>query len=230
MDRIKQEPDYILKSLSPVRKAIANRVCWSFKNIPQFDLHMDVDASAFVQAKEAILVKAEDIIPSYNDMFIFCACRALEKFPELNAHFTDEGIKEFKEVNIGFAVATPEGVLVPVIRCANAMNLQEIAKSSSELIKLAKNGRLRSSLQTHATFTISSLGAFGIDSFNAIINPPQVAILAVGSIIKKPGIRDNKLLLIDTLHLTLTVDHRAIDGDLAANFLVELSNKILNFC
>jgi len=228
MVQVNHEPDYVLKSLSPVRKAIAERVCWSFQNIPQFDLHMDADASALVRAREVILAKAGDVIPSYNDMLIFCTCRALEKFPELNAHFTDEGIKEFKEVNMGFAVATPAGVLVPVIRCASAKSLQEIAKSSTELAKLAKNNRLRSSFQTHATFTISSLGAFGIDSFNAIINPPQVGILAVGSLIKKPSIKDNELLLIEMMHLTLTVDHRAIDGALAAKFLVELSNKILN--
>ena len=179
---------------------------------------MDVDASVLVRTREVSKTNGGDIVPSYNDMLIFCVGRTLENHPEMNAHFTDEGIKVFKEIKVGFAADTPAGILVPVIRRVNAKSLPEIIKESTALIKLAKNGLLRLSLQMHGTFTVSSLGGYGIDSFNAIISPPLVAALAVRAIRKKPCIKDGKILPVGTLHLTLTADHRGIDGATAANF------------
>jgi pyruvate dehydrogenase E2 component (dihydrolipoamide acetyltransferase) len=223
---IEGEPEFILRHLSPVRKAITERVSRSFHSIPQFDLHMDVDASAIVQARVILKDSGAEIIPTYNDLLIFCTARALATHPELNAHFTSEGIKLYKEINIGFAIGISAGVFLPVIRRASAKSMQEIAREAAALIDSAKNNKLRSSLQMHGTFTISSLGGYGVDSFNAIINPPQVAALAAGTIMKKPWCKDNKILAVDTLHLTLTVDHRAIDGAYAANFMAELRKKI----
>ncbi len=226
---LEKEPEFTLQPLSPVRKAIAERVSRSFQDIPQFDLHLDVDASALVRARTSFKNEGGDIVPSYNDVLIFCVSKVLESHPEMNAHFTDAGIKVFKEINVGFAANTPVGVLLPVIRRANTKSIHEIAKESIELIELAKNNRLRSSFQIHGTFTLSSLGGYGIDSFNAIISPPQVAALAVGAIGKKPRVRNGEIHPADSLHLTLTVDHRVIDGAYAAKFLAELSNRINNY-
>jgi len=223
------EPEFTLKPLSLVRKTIADRVLQSFHDIPQFDLHLDVDASALVSTKCFYINKRKEVIPTYNDMLIFCVSRVLVNHPELNAHFTAEGIKEFKEINIGFAAATTDGVFLPVIRRANTKSLKEIAKSSADLVRLARNNQLRASRQMYGTFTLSSLGGYGIDSFNAIINPPQVAILAVGAIVKKPCIKDKKIFPADILHLTLTVDHRVVDGAHAASFLFELGREIHDF-
>jgi pyruvate dehydrogenase E2 component (dihydrolipoamide acetyltransferase) len=226
---IEKEPEFALKPLSPVRKAIAERVSRSFQTIPQFDLHLEVDASAFVGARAALRAEGGEVVPGYNDMLISCLSKTLESHPDLNAHFGDDGIKIFKEINIGFAVATSGGVVLPVIRRANSRSLREIAQESAKLIDLATRNLLRSSLQLHGTFTLSSLGKYGVDSFNAIISPPQVAVLATGAIRKKLCVRDEGIFPFETLHLTLTVDHRAIDGAEAADFLSELGSKIRNF-
>jgi pyruvate dehydrogenase E2 component (dihydrolipoamide acetyltransferase) len=226
---IEKEPEFALKPLSPVRKAIVERVSRSFQTIPQFDLHLEVDASAFVGARAALRAEGGEVVPGYNDMLISCLSKTLENHPDLNAHFEDDAIKIFKEINIGFAVATSGGVVLPVIRRANTRSLREIAQESAKLIDLARRNLLRSSLQLHGTFTLSSLGQHGIDSFNAIISPPQVAVLATGAIRKKLCIRDDGIFPLETLHLTLTVDHRAIDGAEAATFLVEVGANISNF-
>ncbi|MGB7295392.1 MAG: 2-oxo acid dehydrogenase subunit E2 [Candidatus Aminicenantales bacterium] len=212
-----------------MRKALADSVSRSFHNIPQFDIHMDVNASMIVRERTAHKNKKGKGAPSYNDMIILCAGKALAGHPETNAHITNERIKLFKEINIGFAVAAPDGVFLPVIRRANTRNLHEIAEQSAELIKAARNSRLRSYLQMLETLTVSSLGESGIDSFNAIINPPQVAALAVGTVIKKSWCMEDKILSLPTHHLTLTVDHPVIDGACAAEFLFDLSKTMGDF-
>ncbi|MEA2062697.1 MAG: dihydrolipoamide acetyltransferase family protein [Gemmatimonadota bacterium] len=223
------EPEFTLKALSPIRKAIAKRVSYSLREIPQFDLHLEIDASALKAARTGFLTGGGDIVPGYNDMIICCCAKVLEKHPALNAHFTGEGIREFHEVNIGFAVATGQGVFLPVIRKAETKSILEIAGETAEMSKLARKVKLRASAQMHGTFTVSSLGGFGIDSFNAVISPPQVAILAVGAVIEKPRVRLGKITPAPVLHLTLTVDHRAVDGAGAAGFLKELKQVLENF-
>lgn len=229
MSPIEPGPEFLLKPLTPVRKAIAERVSLSFRTIPQFDVHLEVDASAFAGARAALKAKGGEAVPGYNDMLIACLGKTLEGHPDLNAHFGEDGIRLFQEINIGFAVATPAGVLLPVIRRANTKGLREIARETAGLIDLAGRNLLRSSLQLHGTFTLSSLGRYGIDAFNAVISPPQVAILAAGSVRPKPFAQGDKIVSRETLHLTLTVDHRAVDGAQAASFLAELGAAISEF-
>jgi len=219
-------PEFNLVPLSPIRKAVAERVTASFRDVPQFDVQAEIDATALVSLRASLKEKGGDVVPGYNDMLIYALSRVLEKHQRLNAHFTSEGIKEFKEINVSFAVAAPDCVLLPVIRRTNQKSLKEIARESQEMTEQAKAMKLRASLQQHGTFTLSSLGGFGIDAFNAIISPPQVAILASGAILKKPRVKDGAVLAVDSMVLTLTVDHRAVDGAVAAAFLRDLKNYL----
>ncbi|HUU29930.1 MAG TPA: 2-oxo acid dehydrogenase subunit E2 [archaeon] len=219
----------MLKPITPIRKAIAKMVSDSFRDIPQFDLHVEVDASSLVAARERFKAEGGDSLPGYNDMIIHTCAGILRKHEALNAHYTGEGIKIFSEVNIGFAVAAPGGVLLPVIRKADTKSIKEIAQETARMSKLAREMKLRASSQMHGTFTVSSLGGFGIDSFNAVISPPQVAILAAGVIIDKPAVRKGKITAAPVLHLTLTVDHRAVDGAQGAAFLADLKGALESF-
>lgn len=223
------EPEFTLAPLSVMRKAIAKRVGDSMREAPQFHLHAEADAGAFVAARRRFKEVLGEKAAGYNDMLIFCAGRTLVNHPGLNAHWSEEGIRIFKEVNIGFAVSVADGVLIPVIRQADQRTLQAIADEASERANLARTGKLRASFQMFGTFSISSLGSLPIDSFNAIISPPQVAILAAGAIMKKPVVRDNALVAGEVLHLTLTVDHRAVDGAMAAAFLADLKKAVETF-
>jgi pyruvate dehydrogenase E2 component (dihydrolipoamide acetyltransferase) len=229
MSEATREPESVLKPLTPVRKAIGERVTSSFRDVPQFDLHAEADATAFVNLRQKLKAQCGDEAPGFNDMLILCIARCLRKYPALNAHFCDGAIQEFSEINVGFAVATEMGVLLPVVREADRKGLSEIAALTRERFALAKQKKLRASFQMHGTFTLSSLGAIKIDSFNAIISPPQVAILAAGAIIKKPWVAGGTVAVRDVIHLTLTVDHRAVDGADAAPFLAELRTRVETF-
>jgi pyruvate dehydrogenase E2 component (dihydrolipoamide acetyltransferase) len=223
------EPEFILKPLSPIRKAIAKRVSDSFRDVPQFDVHVEVDASAMKTIRQQYKDQGADPVPGFNDMLIQNCAGLLQKHKNLNCHYTVDGIKEFSEINISFAAATPQGVLMPVVRRANQKPLTEIAKETRELSDLARNMKLRASLQMHGTFAISSLGGFGIDGFNAIIGPPQVAILAAGAIIQKPKVKAEKIEIVPVIELCLTVDHRAVDGAESAGFLKDLRIKLESY-
>lgn len=223
------EPEFTLAPLSPMRKAIARRVSDSMREIPQFHLHAEADAAALLSARRRFKESLGDKAPGYNDMIIHCVSRTLPGHPGLNAHFSEVGIKLFKEVNVGFAVSVEGGVLIPVIRQADQKSLRTIADEARERADLARAGKLRASWQMAGTFSISSLGALSIEAFNAIISPPQVAILATGAIVKKPILKDGILVAGETLHLTLTVDHRAVDGAAAAAFLSDLRGLLENF-
>ena len=225
----KSEPEYTLKQISPVRKSIIAKVSESFRDIPQFDLHTEINAASIKSAREQYKSSSENRAPGYNDILIYCTAKALRNHPYLNAHFTQDGIKEFSEVNVAFAVATEMGVLMPVVRNADRKNVDVISSETAEMSKLAQACRLRASLQFHGTFSVSSLGSYGIDSFNAIINPPQVAILAAGAIQMKPVCINGEITAAPMIHLTLTVDHRAVDGDMAARFMAELKDLVENF-
>ncbi|MEA1995998.1 MAG: 2-oxo acid dehydrogenase subunit E2, partial [Gemmatimonadota bacterium] len=221
--------EFELKPLTPIRRAIAARVTESFHDIPQFDLHLEADASALKAVRARYKAAGDPVVPGYNDMVMFTCSRVLERHRGLNAHYTVEGIKVFSEVNVGFAVATGQGVLLPVIRRAGVLGLEEISARAAGMSELAREMKLRASLQMHATFTVSSLGGFGIDSFNAVLSPPQVAILATGAVIEKPVARDGRLATAPVMHLTLTVDHRAVDGAEAAAFLTDLKQALEKF-
>ncbi|MBN2289606.1 MAG: 2-oxo acid dehydrogenase subunit E2 [Candidatus Glassbacteria bacterium] len=229
MSSRRQEPEFVLRPLTPVRKAVAERVSVSCRSIPQFDLHLEAEAVALKTAREAYKAAGKARVPGYNDMIIYCCARMLEKHRALNAHYTAEGIREFAGVNIGFAVATDQGVLLPVIREAETKSLAEITGEAAELSALARRLKLRASFQMHGTFTVSSLGSLGVEAFNAVISPPQVAVLAAGAVIEKPRVKAGSVIPVPVLHLTLTVDHRAVDGADAAAALADLKEALENF-
>jgi len=221
------KPEFDDIPMSAVRKAIAERVLTSLREMPVFHLHRLVDATALVAAREQAKTEvAREELPTYNDFLIRIVARALRSHPRLNAWFEVDTIRIARHVNVGFAVAAEEGVLLPVVFEADTKPLRQIAEETREMVSLAREGKLRASLQQGATFTISNIGPVGIDAFNAIISPPQVAILAVGSMTRRPAVVGEHVEALPAMNLTLTVDHRAIDGADGAQFLAEVASGI----
>ncbi len=228
MERKPYEVDYEEQPLSPVRRAIAQRVTESMRQIPSFSMHAEVDASALVAAREQAKAAADEEhpAPTYNDYLIKIVALALREHPRLNAHFVDGAVRLCRQINISVAAATAQGVLMPTVLNADQKSLAEISAEMREMLDLARRGKLRASLQLGGTFSLSNIGPGACDSFNAIISPPQVAILAVGALAPRPFVVDGRLEVRPTLRLTLTVDHRAIDGADGAPFLAELKERI----
>jgi len=224
-------PEFEITELSPVRLAIAAKVTQSMREIPQFSIRTTVDASRLVEARSRMKQETPEgaAVPTFNDFFLFAAARALAEHPTLNAWLEGNLLKIAKNMNVAFAADTKQGVLLPCVRDADKKSLQEIAAEARELTELCRAGKIRASQQMGATFTISNLGACGIDDFNAIISPPQVAILAIGSIKLRPHPIGGKLEPRDTVTLTLTLDHRAVDGVQGAAFLSSLANLLENW-
>jgi len=216
---------------SAIRKAIAARVSQSCREIPQFDLHTELDATALVDTRNFYKTETAETEhkPGYNDFLLHVCSRTLLKHRALNAHYSENGIRLFQDANIGFAVASDKGVLMPVIHKAQKKDLMQISCENGRLVALAQKARLRAGAQMHGTFSISSLGGYGIASFNAVISPPQVAILAAGAIDRRPWIDEGTVVVRPTLRLTLTVDHRVVDGAQAASFLMDLKTMLENY-
>lgn len=220
------EVPYTEVELTPTRKAIADRVSQSKREIPEFLLHSHVDAEPVMELREALKKRFGAPAPSLNDIIVKLCGSVLPRHPTLNAAFVDGKIRLYQEYNVGFAVATEAGVLVPVVRNANLKDLVTIAAETREMIDLARRGRLRASLQQGGTFSISNIGPGSVDAFNAIISPPQTAILAIGTLAPRPYVVGGELTVRRTLNFTLTVDHRAIDGADGAAFLGSLAGAM----
>lgn len=220
------KPEFEDIPLTPTRKAIAERVLQSAREMPVFHIHAEVDATAVLAARAAAKNELGPLAPSYNDFILKAVAITLRRHPRLNAWFENDVIRVAKQVNLAFAAATPEGVLLPTVFEADRKTIDEIAAESREMIAMARAGRLRASLQAGATFTVSNIGPVGIDAFNAIISPPQVAILAIGSVLEKPAVVDGSLGVRSVASFTLTVDHRAIDGADGAAFLADVKKAL----
>jgi pyruvate dehydrogenase E2 component (dihydrolipoamide acetyltransferase) len=160
-----------------------------------------------------------DVKPTVNDVLTRLVASALMRHRPVNAQFVEGEIRRYPTANVGIAVATPSGLVVPVVRDAQARSVQEIAAVRADLVGRARDGKLQLQDLEEGTFTISNLGMYGIDQFVAVLNPPQVAILAVGSIEDRPIVVDGDLVVAPALTMTLTCDHRAIDGSEGAEFL-----------
>jgi pyruvate dehydrogenase E2 component (dihydrolipoamide acetyltransferase) len=205
--------------LSGLRKAIAARMTGSLQHAAQFTLHLEVDVT------EALMQRRSGSGDYGTADLILRACAlALGKHPRLNAWITGEEITEFADVNIGFAVPLPDGLIVPVLRNASAKDLSMLAKERAILTERARAGFLTHEDVEAATFTVSVLGL--VDGFTPIINPPQVAVLGAGRVMEKPLARNKTIELRSTLMLSLTVDHRAVDGEPAARFLREVGRLL----
>lgn len=227
----RKRPDDIefeLAEHTPIRRAIGDRTLQSVNEIPQFRVQKQVIADGLLAFRTQLKEAGSGRVPSHNDILIKLVALTLRDFPRLNAWWDPAGLKLLKEINVGFAVATEQGVLLPTVRAADAKSLEEIAAETSEMIELARVGRLRASLQMGAGFTISNIGPVGIDVFDAIISPPQTGILAIGSIMPSPIVVDGEVVVRNTMWLSLTIDHRSVDGSDGARFVAALGQSIEN--
>jgi pyruvate dehydrogenase E2 component (dihydrolipoamide acetyltransferase) len=207
-----------LQPLSLMRKTIARRLVESKTQIPHFYLTAEADMEAAMAFREQVK-EVHGAKLSVNDLIIKAAALALRRIPECNAAWTDEGIVHHSRVDIGMAVAVQDGLLTPVIRSADLKTLGQIAAEAQELAKRARDRKLKPDEMSGSTFSISNLGMMGIREFSAIINPPEAAILAVGAVRKEPVVRNDQVVIGQRMSLTLSCDHRVIDGALGARLL-----------
>jgi len=210
-------PEDRLVKLSGMRRIIAERMRDSLDSAAQAVHRVDVDMSEAVRLRTSL--KAAEIPVSFNDLILKTVARALRSHPRMNSRFTDEGILEVGEVNVGMAVAVDEGLLVPVIRNADQLNLGGIRSESRRLAEAARSNRLAPEELQGGTFSVSNLGMYELDSFTAIINSPESGILAVGAVKEKAVVVDGTIVARPMCSLSLTYDHRLIDGAPAADFL-----------
>jgi len=209
--------------LTSVRRTIARRLTEAWE-APVFQLTVTVDASELSATRERMveLMREGEAKPTVNDVLTRLTAAALMRHRAVNAHFVDGKIHRWPAANVGIAVATPNGLVVPVVRDADRRSVHEIAAVRTDLVSRAREGKLQLADLEDGTFTISNLGMYGIEQFIAVLNPPQVAILAVGSIEERPRVAGGGLVVGPTMTMTLTCDHRAIDGSEGAEFLRDL--------
>jgi len=216
-------------SLSRIEKVMVQRMEKSKREIPHFYLTVEVDFSKSQALRDDLLKEFEErekVRVSYTDLLIKSCGRALSKFPRVNSTFEAGRITVHSAFNVGLAVATPKGLIVPVIKDVDKKNLFQIAKKREELVKKANEDRLSLGELEGAAFTLSNLGMFGIKTFIAIINPPQASLLATGEIKERPVAIDNRIEIRPTMEMTLSCDHRVMDGYLGAKFLQEIKRGL----
>jgi pyruvate dehydrogenase E2 component (dihydrolipoamide acetyltransferase) len=213
------------KPLSQMRKTIARRLSESKFTAPHFYVTMAIDMTKAVAARAAMNAVAPSKI-SFNDLVVKAAASALRKHPAINSSWTGEAIRQNNQINIGIAVAVPDGLLVPVVRHVDLKTLTQLNAEIQYLANRAKEKKLQPEEMQGNTFTISNLGMFGVDEFTAIINPPDACILAVGGILETPVVRDGKIEIGHIMKLTLSADHRVVDGATAAQFLQTLKGLL----
>lgn len=213
--------------VSQMRKTIARRLAESKFTAPHFYLTIHVDMDNAIAARKNINASKEVKI-SYNDMVIKATAMALEKHPNVNSSWLEDKIRRNHHVNIGVAVAVEDGLLVPIVRFADTKGMAQINAEVKDLAERAKNKKLQPADWEGSTFTISNLGMFGIDQFTAIINPPDSCILAVGGIQNIPVVKDGQVVPGNVMTLTMSCDHRVVDGATGAKFLQTLKTYLEN--
>ena len=215
-------------ALTQIRKTIARRLSESIGPIPTFYLTAEFDLSRVVEMREAMLEMGEEFKVSINDVLLKAVATALAQHPEVNAHWLGDKIRYHNRVHLGMAVATDDGLIVPVIFDADQKRLSEISAEAKQLAKLARERKLKPEQYTGSTFSVSNLGMMQIDHFTAIINPPEVGILAIGTAEDTPVIVNGELQTRKRVRVTMSCDHRAVDGAVGARFLVTLRRLIEN--
>jgi pyruvate dehydrogenase E2 component (dihydrolipoamide acetyltransferase) len=208
--------------LSRMRRTIAERMTHAFRDVPQFSMSRDVDMSAADEARHAAGA-------SYADVLISATARTLRDHPRLAMRYDESGLVPAHGMHLGIAVALDDGLLVPVLRDADTKDLAAISRERAALQEGARAGKLSVDALTGAVFTISNLGAAGVDRFTAIVNPPEAAILAVGRVRDQVVARDGLPVVVPLLTLTLSVDHRVADGAHAAAFLADLAGRLESY-
>jgi len=216
------EGDFEDRPLSGMRKAIARRLTESKQTIPHFYLTTSFDAGKLLEFRKALNKLVPDNKISVNDLIIKGTALALRRVPACNAAFLGDAIRYFSRIHIGVAVAVDDGLVTPVIRDADIKGIGGISREVKDLATRARDKQLKGHEIQGSTFSISNLGMFGIEHFEAVINPPEGGILAVGTIKKVPAVIDDRIGVRDEMKLTMSCDHRVIDGALGARFLQEL--------
>ena len=220
--------DYQDIPLTLMRKTIARRLVESIGPIPTFYLTSEFDMTRVAELRAAMIATGAEFKVSFNDILIKATATALAQHPEVNAHWTGDAIRQFNRVHIGMAVAVEDGLITPVIFDANEKGLADIASEAQELAGRGRERKLKPEEYTGSTFSISNLGMFGIDQFTAIINPPEAGILAVGAVEDKAVVEDGEIVVRKRLRVTMSCDHRVIDGATGARFLQTLRRMIEN--
>jgi pyruvate dehydrogenase E2 component (dihydrolipoamide acetyltransferase) len=208
-------------AVSNMRRVIAKRLAESKFTAPHFYVTVDVDMDAAVALREQIL-KVEDVKVSFNDLVVKACAKALTRFPMVNASWGAEKITTHGGAHVGVAVAIPDGLITPVVRDADRKSILEISREVKDLARRARDRKLKPEEFTGSTFTVSNLGMYDVTEFTAIINPPESAILAVGGVRQQPVVKDGALAVGHVMKVTLSSDHRVVDGALAAQFLAEV--------
>ena len=215
-----------------VRKIISERMLTSLQSTAQLTLNTSADASNLLACRESLKSspQMEGLSKiNINDFLLYTVANILPKFKNMNAHFLKDKILEFEQVHLGFAVDSPRGLMVPIVHNAHLLSLKEISKEARRLSTACQEDAILPDELNGGTFTVTNLGTMGIESFTPILNVPQVAILGIGSISLKPIMKEDKIQFIPHLGLSLTFDHRAVDGAPAAKFLQELNKLIADF-
>ncbi|MBN1828313.1 MAG: 2-oxo acid dehydrogenase subunit E2 [Deltaproteobacteria bacterium] len=218
-------------ALSSMRKTIARRMTESFQSVPHFFLTVEVDMEELKKVRESLLATIEKrtgIRITYTDLFIKMVARAVEDNPEVNVSWAGDALSLHHDIDIGVAVNVDNGLVVPVLKEANRKNLEEIAKNRSDLVDRARIGKLLPAEMKGGSLTISNLGMYGIDQFSPIINPPESCILGIGRMMEKPVVRNGAVIIRPMTNLTLSIDHRVLDGGSGSRFLQRISELIEN--
>jgi pyruvate dehydrogenase E2 component (dihydrolipoamide acetyltransferase) len=209
-----------------IRQTIAKRLVTSLGPVPHFFLTTEIEMDRAAEMRKGINALDPDLKISINDIIIKVTAAALIQHPEVNASFQEKFVRYYEHADIGVAVAIEDGLITPVVRAADQKSLSQIAAEVRELAERARSKKLKPEEYTGATFSISNLGMFGIDEFTAVINPPEGAILAIGAMRAKPVVRDNEIVIRQMMRVTMSCDHRVIDGATGAKFL-QTFKKIL---
>ena len=211
--------------LNQMRKTIARRMTEAWE-APAFQISMSADMTGSVRLREALLaqVKEGGVRPTYSDILTKVVALALMRHRDVNAHFAGDSVKLFPNANIGIAVAIPHGLVVPVIPGCERLTIPEIAAARADIVSRTREGKLRAEDLDGGTFTISNLGMYGVERFTAVLNPPQAGILAVGAIEERAVVVDGDFEIQPRMDMTLTIDHRSVDGATASEFLATVKS------
>ncbi|HEV2714447.1 MAG TPA: dihydrolipoamide acetyltransferase family protein, partial [Terriglobales bacterium] len=205
--------------VSEMRRTIARRLVTSLGPVPHFFLTSEIDMERAADMRRSLSELYPDAKISVNDVIIKVTAAALIQHPKVNASFQDKTVRYYEHADIGVAVATENGLITPIVRAADQKSLFDIATEVRELAERARARKLKPEEYSGATFSISNLGMFGIDEFTAVINPPEGAILAIGAMTPKPVARDGQVAIRQMMRVTMSCDHRVIDGAIGAQFL-----------
>jgi pyruvate dehydrogenase E2 component (dihydrolipoamide acetyltransferase) len=224
------DADVEVVPLSQMRKTIAKRLQQSMQTVPHFYMTVSVDATALGELRAYVNQYAEGLPEpvkiTLNDLLLRGVALTLARMPEVNVSFDGERLLRKKHINLGVAVALDWGLLVPVIHDADKRSVLDIARESRRLVEAARTNKLKADDLQGGTFSVSNAGMFGVESFTAVINPPEAAILAVGAATPTPVVQDGQVVVRDVMKLTLSSDHRVLDGAVSARFLQELKRLL----